>query len=543
MQILEKFYLLFESNSDKVVKGNKEIEKSNIAVSKSFKEANEQSNQLGNSYVKMIDGVASAAASFIGFSALKTGVVDATKMNASLYTMSKITGQNINQLQYLSNAAAAAGGSVQGALGDVSTFVSNAAIRGINPGSYVDFLKNLRGDIAGENPTIKLKKIINAGVNDTGTQYLLMANDEEWNKFYSNAQRYSNITDQMGKNAHDTAAAYRDMRMAQSSFWSTVANSIGPTATSLFMRGADAAGSVAGSVTGSDAVAGTVLAGSLWSAWRTRVALRSLAGSTAPTEAAASGGVDAVWGAGAGAAAGGIGLGGALGVGSLLLAEGAGIYYHRKLSSWIDRQLHGGEDAALYARWHPKMGNMKGDMAFWMSQGLTREQAAGIVANSQAESGGNPAAVGDHGTAFGMFQWHADRAASILKGTNIDIHTAGREDQMKAAMWEMKQSGMWDRYKTIVGAGEAGAYFSQNFERPANGLYRALQRGKMALGFASNYSASSAAGGNNTSVKIDKIEITTGPNSDAQSIAKGIGNELSAIFRYVQGNHDDGVVM
>ena len=85
--------------------------------------------------------------------------------------------------------------------------------------------------------------------------------------------------------------------------------------------------------------------------------------------------------------------------------------------------------------------NAKDAMDFYMSQGYTRAQAAGIVANEQRESGGDPAARGDGGRASGLYQWHPDRVKAIKDATGIDVTTASAEDQRRAAIWEMKQSG------------------------------------------------------------------------------------------------------
>jgi hypothetical protein len=49
------------------------------------------------------------------------------------------------------------------------------------------------------------------------------------------------------------------------------------------------------------------------------------------------------------------------------------------------------------------------------NMGWKREQAEGIVNSLNAESSLNPHAEGDHGHAFGIGQWHADRQAEFAK--------------------------------------------------------------------------------------------------------------------------------
>lgn len=109
-------------------------------------------------------------------------------------------------------------------------------------------------------------------------------------------------------------------------------------------------------------------------------------------------------------------------------------------------------------------------MAFWTSKGLTPEQAAGMVAQEMQESGGNPGARGDGGTAHGIHQWHADRRAAILAGTGIDVSTASVEDQRRAAYWEITQgnerrTGVWERLQRETTAGGAGRT-ATGYERP-----------------------------------------------------------------------------
>lgn len=46
---------------------------------------------------------------------------------------------------------------------------------------------------------------------------------------------------------------------------------------------------------------------------------------------------------------------------------------------------------------------------YFMKNGLTKEQAAGIVGNLHAESKFNTSILGDNKTSYGIAQWHGDR--------------------------------------------------------------------------------------------------------------------------------------
>lgn len=165
--------------------------------------------------------------------------------------------------------------------------------------------------------------------------------------------------------------------------------------------------------------------------------------------------------------------------------------------------------------------NYREDFAFWTSEGYTPEQAAGIIANMEHESGGNPRSIGDNGKAYGLFQWHPSRREKISQGLRdetggrMDFSTAGHMDQLAAAAWEMKHFGEYtdkahrddvfnDAYfRSLSTAYDAGAYFCRKFEIPADTEGAAARRGSLAERIVKKYYAGEydapAAGGNNIS--------------------------------------------
>jgi len=74
----------------------------------------------------------------------------------------------------------------------------------------------------------------------------------------------------------------------------------------------------------------------------------------------------------------------------------------------------------------------------WLSFGVSMPFALAMTAQAEAESSFRVAVVGDKGTAFGVFQFHGDRCAVILKNTGVDV-TKGPpiEKQIEAAWWEL----------------------------------------------------------------------------------------------------------
>lgn len=131
--------------------------------------------------------------------------------------------------------------------------------------------------------------------------------------------------------------------------------------------------------------------------------------------------------------------------------------------------------------------NVEESYNFWKSKGFTHEQAAGILANEYQESRCNPRAIGDGGKAKWIFQWHPDRREIIKNGTNIDIENATHLQQLEAAYWEMTQtseSKVLEPLKNAKTARDAGAIFSEIYERPANRESEMNSRGEMAEAFA-----------------------------------------------------------
>lgn len=102
-----------------------------------------------------------------------------------------------------------------------------------------------------------------------------------------------------------------------------------------------------------------------------------------------------------------------------------------------------------------------------IAAGYTQEQAAGIVANIQHESGFNPNIRGDRGRTLGLFQHHPDRRTKIKAATGIDIMSSRPEDQVDSALWELDNTEIkaGKRLRAAKTAREAGAIVSDDFER------------------------------------------------------------------------------
>ncbi len=137
----------------------------------------------------------------------------------------------------------------------------------------------------------------------------------------------------------------------------------------------------------------------------------------------------------------------------------------------------------------PQSNRTQEAMDYFVGQGWTRAQAAGIVANLQAESAMKPDAVGDGGRAYGIAQWHPDRQANFERFAGHPIQGSTFEEQLKFVQHELThtESAAADRLRATTTAREAGAAVSRYYERPADREGEASRRGSLAEQIAAGY--------------------------------------------------------
>jgi hypothetical protein len=198
--------------------------------------------------------------------------------------------------------------------------------------------------------------------------------------------------------------------------------------------------------------------------------------------------------AGAGAAAGsGAAAAGAAGGASMLAVAGgsaAALLYSGKLNEGEDGELlsnrlkKGGADAA------------GATIDFFRQKGWTEEQAMGIAANIEQESGFRANAEGDGGQAYGLAQWHKDRQDNFAKFSGKDIRKASAAEQLEFINHELtrgREKAAGDKLRMASTAQEAAGIVSSEYERPADRVGEAQRRGELAQSYAGSGTARSAA--------------------------------------------------
>lgn len=116
--------------------------------------------------------------------------------------------------------------------------------------------------------------------------------------------------------------------------------------------------------------------------------------------------------------------------------------------------------------------------------GFTRANAAGIVANLNAESSLQANAIGDNGQAYGIAQWHEAGQKRFKQLFGFDIRGSSVEDQLKFLIADTRPGGANEnvgRALRNADAATSGQIFSRLYERPAAGETEAIRRGQEAV--------------------------------------------------------------
>lgn len=218
---------------------------------------------------------------------------------------------------------------------------------------------------------------------------------------------------------------------------------------------------------------------------------------------------------GGSAAAGGAAAGSAAGVSAMTVAGGglAALLYSSGLNAGEDEELRnnrlrkGGSEAAAAV------------IDFFRAKGWTEDQAKGIAANLEQESGFRADAVGDGGNAYGLAQWHPDRQANFARYSGKDIRQSSAQEQLEFIHYELtrgREKSAGDRLKMAGSASEAAGIVSQYYERPADQSGEMARRAAIADSYGGTPSQERAAPvvdlSNPEQWKKMQTELTKGSN-------------------------------
>lgn len=170
---------------------------------------------------------------------------------------------------------------------------------------------------------------------------------------------------------------------------------------------------------------------------------------------------------------------------------------------------------------------------YFVKQGWTRAQAAGIAANLVGESGGNANAVGDNGAAYGLAQWHGDRQAAFRAFAGKDIRNATPMEQLAFVQYELtrgSEMSAGNALRKATNERDSASVIARQYERPADAALRASQRGDYAVALNS---MPSGAGGNTSVDRSVKTTIgTVVVNTQAKDVDSMVA-DMNRAFDYL----------
>ena len=162
--------------------------------------------------------------------------------------------------------------------------------------------------------------------------------------------------------------------------------------------------------------------------------------------------------------------------------------------------------------------------------GMSNAGACGVLANIQSESNFDTACVGDHGTSYGLCQWHLDRKSKLIKfctDNGYDLNSIPGQLEYLAKELGEDYSGVLTAMKnapnTEDGAYQAAYTWCVDFESPENENAMGKIRGGVAKNYFQTY-------GNVTTgpAKEEKPETPAASPSISTNDTPTSGNEPAA---------------
>lgn len=179
---------------------------------------------------------------------------------------------------------------------------------------------------------------------------------------------------------------------------------------------------------------------------------------------------------------------------------------------------------------------------YFESQGFSHAVAIGMAANIARESGFNAHAIGDHGKAFGLGQWHPARQADFARVMGLPIQGSSFDQQLAFYAHEVKNNPKLMQWLgRNPSAGAAAMLVSKFNERPANAESEMVARAKIAQNMVNAHIGAPSAGTSRLAssasphtstadIRISHIDVNAPHATDADGVAKGIYKAMGDNF-------------
>lgn len=514
---------------------------------KTAKSLQDNANKSAQSFSKFRNEILALATAFVSISGIKAFSERITTTDAAMGRMANNIGMSTTELSAWTMAADKAGGTTEGMAGSIKGLVERVqhfkatgegaegfkwfTALGIDPvkaDATESFLQ--AADKLSKMKPSQAQEFGRGMGMDEGTINVLMRGRAEVEKLLADQKQLAIVNERDSKQAQERQIAWNKLQNQFENIGRTILNDLQPVISQIandfskwlktvnpkeiesffktMIDGGKSAVNIVGGLTNAVELLFGLWAGSKFLGMMT--AIGSMTGALG----------------GAGAVLGKLGLVGAAGV-----AIGNEINKHLSEET---KDAIGGTVAGMVERVQGFGDKVKGTavdvMKFFESKGWTPEQAAGITANLQQESGFKPGAIGDAGKAAGVAQWHPDRQANFKKFSGKDIKDSTLEEQLAFVNYELTQGtekGAGALLRKAKTAMEAGGIVSSKYERPAAKEKEMQMRGIS----ASNIQQARNATTNNTTqggaVSVGQVIVNT-QATDAQGIARDIGGALKS---------------
>lgn len=547
--LIESWYFLFSSNALAVADATKKLDAANtelekhmtdkeiakmkarkaaVAASKELaeaqKKANQETEELGKGFTKIIEGLTAAATAYVSFGAIKSGLMNAQNFNVALGRTSQATNQNAKDIAVYGAALEQFGGSAEGFQHTLSSITQKAADQGRQLPPIVGLMRNLNREFQGLSLSqVRFRAGLFGDFSDADIN-LLRQTPEVFDEIIEKKSKLINVTKEDTDAQIALSQEWNNLKDAMQSVFTKIDTYFAPILIGLDKAIESLALHMANhpllSASGLTIIAGGIA-----------YLASTIVGALVPAFAALTTAA-APWLLLAGIIAG-------------VAAGGAALYNY----------MSGDEKPEVK---EPRVGGVRKNSdakAFWKSQGYSDEQAAAWAAQEQSESSGNSSAYNQGH--YGLYQWDEKRRKRIKDGLGIDVANASADDQRRAAAWEAEQMGIGAKVRATRGVKAPSDILTRQFEIPASGfalnmeaMKRAVLAGKIAVQTADTTPLSSTNGPSVSNIKGDTnhiihvggVSIET-QATDSQGIAGSFKQHLESQMQTVVVNHDDGVQM
>jgi hypothetical protein len=254
MNILDTFYILFESDASAVKKGTQDAKKSTDELNKSLKQTDDASKNVGNEFLRMLSAAGGALAAGLSVGAITASVMAAANYADQLGKVSEALDTNIEDLSAYADAVKLSGGSNEsfiGTLQSMTASLADFATKGSSraapffeelgikmldaKGKARDFM-DILPELADKFETMTKQESFGIGQKmglDQGTIMLLQSGRREMDALIARQRELGVVN----KEAAETAAKFNDQvdntAHAFRSIWQAVGSSILPALTSV----------------------------------------------------------------------------------------------------------------------------------------------------------------------------------------------------------------------------------------------------------------------------------------------------------------------